>query len=402
MTGLDRIADLLRAAHLDAALTSPEAIGAIVAERRRATGIATDDAYADLASRSAEEFARLREQIAVPETWLFRYPSSFELLRRRLAVRGDRPFRALSVACATGAEPYSIAATAIAAGVDPSRVRVLGVDPNPAALDRARRVDLGRLSLRGGVPAWAAHLVDGHPGGAYVAPAVRGCVEFREGAAPDALSDLPAAGFDAVFCRNLAIYLGDAGRRAIGARLSALLAPDGILFLGHAERLSHFGLAETFAPADADSPGAFAFLHSCAAAPEPGAPGAPAKAHPRATPRRTATAPAAGRGTGPADGLPPAIDAARAAADAGDLGRALRIAESLHAAGDRSVRLLELLGAVRLGLGDHERAESALRQVAYLDPGNVEALIHLAELAERRGDGELARRYRARAAGGER
>lgn len=400
MTGLDRIADLLRAAHLDASLTSPEAIGAIVAERRRATGIASDDAYADLASRSAEEFARLREQIAVPETWLFRYPSSFELLRRRLAARPDRPFRALSVACATGAEPYSIAATAIAAGIDPARASVLGVDPNPAALDRARRVDLGRLSLRGGVPEWAAHLVDGHPGGAHVAPAVRACVAFREGAAPDALSDLPAAGYDAVFCRNLAIYLGDAGRRAIGARLSALLAPDGMLFLGHAERPAHFGLADTFAPADADAPGAFAYVRSAAAVPGPGTADAIAAPRAHAAPRRTQRASGAPRGPRATGGPAPTLDAARAAADAGDLERALRIAESLHAGGDRSVQLLELLGAVHLGLGSHGRAEAALRQVAYLDPGNVEALLHLAELAARRGDGELARRYRGRAAEG--
>lgn len=398
MTGLDRIADLLRAAHLDAALTSPEAIGAIVAERRRATGIASDDAYADLASRSAEEFARLREQIAVPETWLFRYPSSFELLRARLAARRDRPFRALSVACATGAEPFSIAATAIAAGIDPSRVRVLGIDPNPAALERARRVDLGRLSLRGGVPPWATHLVDGHPGGAHVAPSVQACVEFREGAAPDALADLPAAGFDAVFCRNLAIYLGDAGRRAIGARLSALLAPDGALFLGHAERLAHFGLAGTFVPADDEAPGAFAFVHAPAAIPDADAAAPDPGRRARAAPRGTARAAGSPRGPRPAGSEAPTLDDARTAADAGDLARALRIAGSLHAAGDRSVPLLGLLGAVHLGLGDHERAESALRQVAYLDPGNVEALIHLAELAERRGDGELARRYRARAA----
>ena len=42
MSALERIGDLLRAAHLDSALTSPEAIRSIVSERRRATGIASD------------------------------------------------------------------------------------------------------------------------------------------------------------------------------------------------------------------------------------------------------------------------------------------------------------------------------------------------------------------------
>ena len=91
---------------------------------------------------------------------------------------------------------------------------------------------------------------------------------------------------------------------------------------------------------------------------------------------------------------------ARAAADAGDLRRAAEIAERIHSTGDRSLALMELLGAVHLGLGDSTRAESALRQIVYMDPQNVEALLHLAILAERRGDEALAQRYRLRAAKG--
>jgi chemotaxis protein methyltransferase WspC len=152
MSALERIGDLLRAAHLDSALTSPEAIRSIVSERRRATGIASDDAYADLAARSSAEFGKLREQIAVPETWLFRYPSSFETLRAQFMRQARRPVRVLSVACATGAEPFSIAATALAAGVHPDDIHVLAIDPNPDALARARAGDLGRMAARDKIP----------------------------------------------------------------------------------------------------------------------------------------------------------------------------------------------------------------------------------------------------------
>ena len=74
--------------------------------------------------------------------------------------------------------------------------------------------------------------------------------------------------------------------------------------------------------------------------------------------------------------------------------------DNLHAAGDRSLALMELQGAIFMAMGDAPRAENVLRQVVYLDPGNVEALLHLAVLAERRGDGALALRYRQRAAKG--
>ena len=421
---LERISELLRAVHLDGALTAPEAIRSIVDERLRATGASSLDAYAELAARSSDEVARLREQIAVPETWLFRYPGSFEALQHRMSTSTSRPFRVLSVACATGAEPFSIAATALSAGLRPDQVSVIGIDPNPAALAAARRAELGRMAVRGELPTWASPWIESKNGVAKIDPAVRACCEFREGVAPTSLIDLPAGTFDAVFCRNLAIYLGESGRRVIGERLAALLKPDGMLFLGHAERPALFGLEATFESASPAVSGSFAFSRRSTPAPtklalaafdlqpqgtpwESYAPPRAAAAQPapvraRSNPAPTATAgtPVAPASAASASGTNSQLQAARAAADAGNLARAVELTEHLHAAGDRSQALMELQGAIFMAMGDATRAENVLRQVVYLDPGNVEALLHLAVLAERRGDGALALRYRQRAAKG--
>jgi chemotaxis protein methyltransferase WspC len=423
MSALERIGELLRAVHIDGALTAPEAIRSIVDERLRATGVSSVDAYAELAARSADEIARLREQIAVPETWLFRYPGSFEALQYRMSTSTSRPFRVLSVACATGAEPFSIAATALSSGLRPDQVSVIGIDPNPAALASARRAELGRMAVRGELPSWAAPWIESRNGIARIDPAVRACCEFREGMAPGALIDLPAGTFDAVFCRNLAIYLGESGRRVIGERLAALLKPDGMLFLGHAERPALFGLEATFETASPAVSGSFAFSRRSAPGPtkpvlaafdlQPQgtpwesyappraavAPSAPARALPNAAPAPAASTKAAAA-TASAPTTNSQLLAARAAADAGNLARAAELTEHLHAAGDRSLALMELQGAIFMAMGDAPRAENVLRQVVYLDPGNVEALLHLAVLAERRGDGALALRYRQRAAKG--
>jgi len=110
--------------------------------------------------------------------------------------------------------------------------------------------------------------------------------------------------------------------------------------------------------------------------------------------------PAAARAT-PAP-QPAGIDDARARADAGQLAEALEIAERLHAAGDRSAELLELLGSIHSAhsaLGLDAIAEGWLRQAVYVDPLHAEALLQLAALAERRGDRDQAERYRLRAAG---
>ncbi|MFO0963359.1 MAG: CheR family methyltransferase [Phycisphaerales bacterium] len=419
MNPLERIGRRLRVdAHIDEALAAPAAIGAIVEERRRALRLTDVREYASLVERSHEELDRLRSQIAVPETWLFRYPASFDLLRARLLREGATRLRALSVGSATGAEACSIVATALAAGVPAEAVTVVGIDPNTCAV--AQDGVLTSLAVRGGLPEWAQGDFAPCSEGVRVSPRVLARLELRTGAAPAALEPLEPGSFDAVFCRNLAIYLGDEARRAIGARLEELLAPQGVLFLGHAEPPGIFGLGQRFAPAEGAAPGSFAFERATARAGEP-APARPSAGSDaaRAPAAATRTAPASARahertahdraahgrhGHGrhanarPAHAEPPTLAQARAAADAGRLDDALAIASALHARGDREVALLELLGTVHAARGDLARAEELLRQVVYLEPGHPEALLQLAVCAEARGDLPAARRYRDRAA----
>lgn len=403
MSALGAIASLLASAGIEPALTAPAALAPLAEERRRTRGLRDLDAYAALLGSDATELAALLRLVAVPETWAYRYPASFEWLRGFVAGRSGRPFRALSVASATGAEAATIAAAALSSGVPPTAVSVLGIDPNMEAVEAAREARFGALALRGGLPPWAAPWLSADRDGRLQAdPAVRACTAFRVGSAPEALRDLPTGGFDAVFCRNLAIYLSEAPRRAIGAELDRLLAPDGALLLGHAERPSHFGLERSLASACPDDPSAFAFVRqSERQAPHDGPRPAPAS---RAAPARTpavATAPSpAAMAPVPVAEARPTLEDARAAADRGQLQAALEIAERLRRAGDARPGLLELLGSVHMALGNDARAEELLRQVVYLDPSNPEALLQLGMLAERRGDAAMSARYRARAAGG--
>jgi chemotaxis protein methyltransferase WspC len=278
------------------------------------------------------------------------------------------------------------------------------------------------MAARGEIPNWAQTYVTVLPNNVRVAPEVRACVELREGSAPAALFGLERGSFDAVFCRNLAIYLSDAGRRAIGEQLDALLHADGILYLGHAERPALFGLESGFESVQGGQPGAFAFARRSVATPvlnsappvqtdrwedrgrAPLTQTSPARPATIAAPKPLSSNAAAARTPVTVTSNEPTeskmLQSARAAADAGDLHKAADIAERIHSTGDRSLALMELMGSVHLGLGDVIRAESAWRQVVYLDPQNVEALLHLAILADRRGDAALAQRYRVRAAKG--
>ena len=54
------------------------------------------------------------------------------------------------------------------------------------------------------------------------------------------------------------------------------------------------------------------------------------------------------------------------------------------------------MGLIHDAKGDRKHAEACYRKALYLEPGNPEALTHLALLAERQGDLQEARRLRAR------
>jgi chemotaxis protein methyltransferase WspC len=131
------------------------------------------------------------------------------------------------VACATGAEPFSIAAAALAAGIPAAHVRVAAVDPNPEALARASSGTLGHMAVRGGIPEWARGMFRADEDGVTVDAEVRRCVHLHRGSAPGATASFPNGSCNAVFCRNLAIYLSTDARAAIGRELDRVLAPDG-------------------------------------------------------------------------------------------------------------------------------------------------------------------------------
>lgn len=202
--------------------------------------------------RSGDELVILLDAITTNETHFFREPRQFEFLEqviypewRRAADAGQRQrrLRVWSAACSTGEEPYSLSMSLLTHfPLDQGwTVDILASDLSTKVLDRARagvwplkRADhipkdlLRRFMLRGSGM---------QEGKMKAGQEVRQPLDFQRINLNE--DSYPVrAGLDAIFCRNVLIYFDNESRAKVINRLLDLLAPDGLLFLGHAESLT--------------------------------------------------------------------------------------------------------------------------------------------------------------------
>jgi chemotaxis protein methyltransferase WspC len=332
-------------------------------------------------------------------------------LRRLWETSGRRSaLRMLSVACATGEEPYSMAISAVQAGWPVPAVTVDAVDRNADTLAVARE---GRYSLhrsRPQLPAWTAPWLRVENNQLCVAPPIQAAVNFLCADAVAAPESVPAGPYAIVFCRNLLIYLHDEARRRLVDNLAHWLEPEGLLFVGHAEQLESLRSRFRMVP----HPGAFA-LRPVEAASE----NDPAPPVTRLPPwrGRMGSDRSSRRGTGRASGTRQIGDApgegrvarqtptdvslierARMAADQGHLQTALIDIQAALQSSPFSADLYQLLGSIQLSQGRLPEARDALRRAVYLNPDHEESLLQLAIVYQRLGDDARATRYRRRAA----
>ena len=249
----------------------PAAVGRPVIERavqRRQAQCALPDAaaYVKRVQHSRRELQALVETVVVPETWFFREPAAFVALARYvreewLPAHPAGKLRVLSAPCSTGEEPYSLAMTLLDAGVPAGRFSVDAVDVSAQALAVARHAVYGKHSFRSGDLEFRDRHLQPATLGFEVKPAVRAGVRFHAGNLHDlavpggpALQPVsrepawqPAPPYDVIFCRHLLIYFDRPTQHRLVQWLVALLATDGLLFVGPSEAglLPEHGLVYT-------------------------------------------------------------------------------------------------------------------------------------------------------------
>jgi chemotaxis protein methyltransferase CheR len=156
--------------------------------------------------------------------------------RRRIAV--------WSAGCSTGEEVYSIATILLdhpeLAGWD---LRVYGSDISKRCLAHARRAIYGPSAFRVTPEATRRRWFVERPDGWMVADRVRQLCHFGHLNLLEPERASAVGRVDAVFCRNVLIYLDGRSRRRVIDLFHERLYPGGILLLGHSESLLNVSTA---------------------------------------------------------------------------------------------------------------------------------------------------------------
>lgn len=218
--------------------------------RLRALGLSSFDDYCTLITSEAgrEERPQLISALTTNVSHFFREPHHFDYLNKKVLptalenLRRGQKFRIWSAGCSNGQEALSTVIALLEAapelvGLD---MRVLGTDIDPQVVSFARTGAYPERLISGVPEALRRKYFDldtTTPEPSYqVKPILLDMIRFNQ---LNLLGPWPMKGkFDVIFCRNVVIYFDETTQEKLWPRYRDQLSPNGVLMLGHSERIS--------------------------------------------------------------------------------------------------------------------------------------------------------------------
>lgn len=226
---------------LASGIINPREITKAIEKRRLITNKTDLIEYWLLVQTSERELQELIEEIVIPETWFFRDGKPFTLLVEHISEllispnSLGMPMRLLSVPCASGEEPYSMAMSLLDAGISPDRFRIDAIDISQQVINKAKKAIYNRNSFRGGNIDFRDRYFKQVGNEYHLLDTVKNTVTFMTGNLLDSYFLIEKKCYDIIFCRNVMIYFDTIAREKAVKNLDRLLADRGLLFVGHSE-----------------------------------------------------------------------------------------------------------------------------------------------------------------------
>lgn len=173
--------------------------------------------------------------LTVNETFFFRESAQIDFMLEKIKSSNAREVSILSLPCASGEEPYSIAIK-MQDALPLVKREIIGIDISPAAIEKARKASYSSRSVSN-IPLDILKRYFREDEGIFLLESsISQSVRFLSGNIFEKNSAVGS--FDYIFCRNLFIYFDEETKQKAVHALSAYLKPKGVLFLGHADTLN--------------------------------------------------------------------------------------------------------------------------------------------------------------------
>ena len=213
-------------------------------------GLASYRQYYDfiVSDPSREELFHVISHITNNETYFQREIARLTLfaglltdIKRSKQKENKNSIKFLSAGCSSGEEVYTLSIMVMESGLFAWGwdVNVIGIDVNRNVLKRARHAEYTRNSFRmlNGNEEFMQKYFD-RDGDLYVLKKpYRSHAEFRHGNILEPSSFEGIGSVDAIFCRNVFIYMSDQAIASITENFYRHLSRDGYLFIGSSESL---------------------------------------------------------------------------------------------------------------------------------------------------------------------
>ena len=381
------------------------ALEAAIQRAMRICGVTDPVEFLPILQTDNSVFDTIVAEVTVGETYFFRDPNLFELVRKLILPEilrcrpAGAPIHIWSAGCATGEEAYTLAILMEEERLE-ARARILATDVSRQALRTARAGVFSRWSLRTDTGRLAERYFIPEGDRLRLADRFRTRVSFKflNLATEFATAGSAPSPFDLILCRNVLIYLDPETIRQVARRLFDSLANGGWLLTGPSDPplwnhapfktiITSSGVLyrregrATSLPSGCKTPHSrpSPALRLPDAAPKAQA---PPRAAPAVPPRRTQRVMKGGA----------ELREIRDLADRGELAAAESALLALLARDALSVEARHLLAVLHLAAGRTADAIGSLRRLIYLDPNVPAAHLMLGALLERQGDLAGARR----------
>jgi len=351
----------------------------IIHERMHHCSISQPNDYWNFLQSSPEEYQALVEAVVVTESWFFRDQAAIDFLVPFIKRQTHR-VRILSIPCASGEEPYSIAMTLVDSGIDPDCFHIEGIDISQIALSKAKQAIYGKNSFRGDKQKHLLAHFSKEDECYALHRDIKNLVTFNyANVCSSAFLSFPPIA-DVIFCRNLLIYLNKKAQVDLLTAFAHALGNDGILIVSPAEA----DLCRKLGWVKSPQPKLFIFQRHAV---EHSKRAPVIKAIVREIPQKTSIAAKELKG----------LEVIQKLADEGTFQEAWKLLEKfLGREGLADPDAYFLAGVIKHACLQEELAEKYFLKALYLKPDFVEALTYLALLAERRGDDHQAQLFRSR------